>query len=118
MNTGLRLFGLFSIIPATMLLTVSFFVMFGLLKTENQKLKTFGRAVTMLLWICAAVILISGLYLTVTGHHPFIPTISRSQNPMMSPEMANMRRIMMQQKMRQMQRQIPMADIETTQDLR
>lgn len=111
MQLGLRLFGLFAIVPATMLLTVSFFVLFALLKTENKALKTFGITLVVLLCLCAVMMLTSGLYLTITGHHPFIPASYRNQGAMMNygkmnPDMMKMKCEMMKKKMMQMKDQM------------
>jgi len=68
----IRFTGLFAIIPATVLLTISFFVLFTLTKVENTGLKKFGKCVAVLLWIAAGLIVLGGLFILVTGHHPMI----------------------------------------------
>lgn len=60
----------FSIIPATVFLTVSFFVLFAVQKTETQGLKQFGRIVAVLLWISSAAVLSMGIFVLTTGRHP------------------------------------------------
>ena len=75
---------LFILIPVTGLLTVSFFVLFALQKAESNKLKSFGRVIAMLLWICAALVLLSGIYaasLTCTGFCPLKSKSSCVVNP-------------------------------------
>lgn len=68
----LRLMGVFAIIPTTMLLVVSFFVLFTLRKTEAQALKVFGYVIVALLW-CAAILVFSmGIYTISTGRHPMM----------------------------------------------
>lgn len=58
---------LFAIVYATILLTVSFFVLFALRKVEAQGLKAFGYLVTALLWIAAFLIFSAGLYSVSSG---------------------------------------------------
>lgn len=65
-----RLIGILAVVPATMLLAVSFFVLFILRKTEDKGLKTFGYVITALLWFCAAVVFSFGIYTLATGCHP------------------------------------------------
>ncbi len=62
-----RLCGMFFVIPATVLLTVSFFVLFAIRKVETRNLKTFGLVVAVLLWICAAIVFFAGVYTMSTG---------------------------------------------------
>lgn len=67
-----RLIGLFAIIPATAFLTISFFVLFTLRKTETQGLKAFGYVVAALLWVSALMIFSVGVYTLSTGKHPMV----------------------------------------------
>lgn len=46
----------FAIVHTALLLTVSFFVLLAIRKVDTQPLKVFGYAVTVLLWIAAALI--------------------------------------------------------------
>jgi len=48
---------IFAIVPMTILLTVSFFVLLVARKTDVQGLKVFGFVVAALLWVCAAIML-------------------------------------------------------------
>jgi len=57
----MRIFGLFSLIPVTMMLMVSFFVLFAIGKVKADGLKKFGRVIAVLLWICSAVVLSFGI---------------------------------------------------------
>jgi len=66
----MRIMGLLSIIPATVFLTVSFFVLFAVQKTETRGLKQFGRLIAALLWISAAAVLSMGICVLTTGRHP------------------------------------------------
>ena len=67
-----RLAGLFAIIPATLLLAVSFFVLFTIRKIETQGLKAFGYVVSALLWFSALLVFSAGIYTISTGRHPMI----------------------------------------------
>jgi len=75
---------LFSLIPVTGLLTVSFFVLFSLQKVESKKLKSFGRVIAMLLCVCAALVLLTGIYagfLAYPGYCPLKSKCSGMVNP-------------------------------------
>ena len=65
-----RLIGLLAAIPMTMLLTVSFFVLFAVRKQESQGLKAFGYFVTVLLWCSALLVLSCSIYVLSTGRSP------------------------------------------------
>jgi len=67
-----RLLGLLAIIPASVLLTISFFVLFTLRKTEVQGLKAFGYVIAVLLWIGVLLVLSVGAYTLSTGRHPMM----------------------------------------------
>ncbi|MDD5136590.1 MAG: hypothetical protein PHX20_03925 [Candidatus Omnitrophica bacterium] len=47
--------GMLSVIPTSVLLTISFFVLLALKKVETQSLKIFGYCIAVLLWISAAI---------------------------------------------------------------
>jgi hypothetical protein len=63
----LRVLGLFAIIPAVLLITVSFFVMFTLTKVEKSVLRIFGMVAIGLLWIAALVVFSAGLLIVADG---------------------------------------------------
>lgn len=63
----MRLVGLFALIPAAVLLTISFFVLVVLRKLDTQGLKTFGYVVAVLLWVAAALVISAGAYTTASG---------------------------------------------------
>ena len=67
-----RLAGTFAIIPTTILLTISFFVLVVVRKVEAQALKAFGYVIAAFLWVSAALVFSTGIYVLATGHHPFI----------------------------------------------
>jgi len=59
-----------SFIPATIFLTISFFVLLCSEKTESPGLKTFGKVVAVLLWASAIMVIICGIYMCVSGKCP------------------------------------------------
>ena len=65
-----RLLGLFAIIPATLLLTVSFFVLFSIRRTDAHGLKAFGYVVAAFLWAATLLVVSAGIYTVSTGRHP------------------------------------------------
>lgn len=75
-----RLLGIYTIIPATIFLTISYFVMLTLRKVEGKGLKGFGNFVVFCLWVCALVIFLSGVYAIVTGRHPMVMIIHQAIN--------------------------------------
>ena len=74
----IRLLGMYTIIPATLFLTISFFVMFTIRKIENRGLKNFGNMIVFLLWACALMIFLSGIYAVITGRHPIVMIIHQA----------------------------------------
>ena len=67
---GFRILGLFALIPVSLLLTVSFFILFALRKTEVQGLKAFGYVTAALVWVAALLVFSSGVYIISTGRPP------------------------------------------------
>lgn len=65
----MRFMGLIVLIPTSVLLTASFFVLFAIEKVAGQGLKTFGRVVAALLIIVAVLLLSVGVYTVSTGRH-------------------------------------------------
>ena len=51
-----------AVIPISMLLTASFFVLFTLRKVEERWLKTFGYVVTGFLWLAALIVFSGAAY--------------------------------------------------------
>lgn len=81
-----RLIGLFAIIPTTMLLAVSFFVLFTARKAEQQELKIFGIVIAVLLWISAALVFSSGFYTIATGRCPVMKMHKMMMHKMCYPQ--------------------------------
>lgn len=67
-----RVMGLFALIPATLLLAVSFFVLLSLRKVEQEGFRLFGYSIAVLLWLGAALIFSAGAYTVSTGRHPML----------------------------------------------
>ena len=65
-----RIMGFFAIIPATILLSISFFVLLVLRKAESQGLKAFGYVIASLLWLSSLLVVSMGIYTVSTGRHP------------------------------------------------
>ncbi len=81
-----RLMGMFALIPATILLTVSFFVLFAIRKSETAGIKAFGYVVAGLLWAGALMVFSLGVYTISTGRHPVMPCMMAGKMSMMSPD--------------------------------
>jgi hypothetical protein len=64
-----RLAGLFAIIPLTVLLTISFFVLFARTKIESVALRAFAVVIALLLWLSGLLIFSGGAYTLMTGKH-------------------------------------------------
>ena len=76
--------GLFSIVPTTIFLCISFFVLVVLRSINEKKLKIFGFVVVALLCISAVLIFSTGIYTMCTGRHPMKRTMKqRMYHPMM-----------------------------------
>lgn len=73
-----RLLGMYTIIPATVFLTISFFVMVAIWKIDNRGLRIFGNLVVFLLWVCSLMLFLSGTYAVITGRHPIVMIIHQA----------------------------------------
>ena len=93
-----RLVGLFAIIPTTVLLTISFFVLFTLRKTETIGLKAFGYVVAVLLWVAALLVISVGVYTLSTGRHPMKSMMQEMMRSKMQGMMSGQMPAMMQGK--------------------
>jgi len=67
---SVRLLGLFALIPTTVLLSISFFILLVLNTIKSEGLKIFGYCLAVLLWISAALVFSSGVYTLVVGYPP------------------------------------------------
>ena len=79
---GAKLMGLFAIVPTTLILTVSLFVLLSLRKVESDALKAFGYCVAALLWISAILVFSSGVYTIATGKCPMQKMMMQKQGMM------------------------------------
>ena len=69
----LRMTGFFTILPAAILLTISYFVLFTARKLEpSDRLRGLARFVAGLLWLAMALVLAMGAYIVTTGNHPLV----------------------------------------------
>lgn len=92
-----RLIGLMAVVPVSVLLTISFFVLFVLRKVEDRALKVFGQTVAVLLWLAASIILACGLYVLITGKHLMIcpmMEMMKAKHHMMAPKMQEERQML------------------------
>lgn len=64
-----KMLAVLAIIPTTIFLTISFFVLVIVRKVDGQGLKAFGYVVAACLWASAIVIFSSGVYMALTGKH-------------------------------------------------
>lgn len=94
-----RLTGLFAIVPTTLVLTVSFFVLFALRKIESNILKSFGYVIAALLWVSALLVFSSGVYTLSTGKCPtqkmMMPKRAMISGGMMDKQMMMDKKMMM-----------------------
>jgi hypothetical protein len=60
---------LFSLIPATLVLVLGYFILFSSTKAEGA-VKTFGRVLAIWVFILAAVLPLAGAYATYAGFSP------------------------------------------------
>lgn len=67
-----KLIGIFAIIPVTLLLVVSFFVLFAVRKTDSAGLKAFGYVIAALLWLSSLLIFSTAVYSIATGKYPMM----------------------------------------------
>ena len=70
-----RMLGFGPFIPATMFLTISYFVIIVNSKIEVKGIKSFGKVVTVLLWICALLAIGLGTFILCNGKTPVVNSI-------------------------------------------
>lgn len=63
-----HMMGALAIVPAVMLVTLSYFVLFTREKTGDNIIKTFGLVIAILLWVAAAAVLGVGIANMGCGH--------------------------------------------------
>jgi len=74
-----RLIGVFALVPATMLLTVSYFVLFAQRKVDGGALKAFGYVVAALLWFGSVLFASAGVYTLATGRCPMMAAMQQKK---------------------------------------
>ncbi len=74
-----RLMGLCAIVPTTLVLTVSFFVLFALREVKSNVLKAFGYVIAALLWVSALLIFSGGIFTLATGKCPMQKMMQRNE---------------------------------------
>lgn len=77
-----RLMGLCAIVPTTLVLTVSFFVLFALREVKSNVLKAFGYVIAALLWVSALLIFSGGVFTLATGKCPMQKMMMQKQEMM------------------------------------
>jgi mannose/fructose/N-acetylgalactosamine-specific phosphotransferase system component IIC len=82
-----RLLGVFAFVHATVILTISFFVIFALRKVETKNLKMFGRVIVGLLWLGAILVFSVGIYITYKGKCKMRPMMQQMMQPHMQHHM-------------------------------
>ena len=85
-----RLAGLAALIPTTILLTISFFVLVVISKIEKQGLKAFGYVVAALLWAASLLVFSAGIYTLATGRCPMMEMMMRAKMERMHCAMGQM----------------------------
>ena len=75
---------LLSLIPATFLVVVGYFVLFSSAKTEGA-VKTFGQILAIWLFVLAAVVPAAGAYATYVGL-PSVDAMMQSMHPELAPK--------------------------------
>lgn len=78
----MRAAGLLAVVPVSVLLTISFFVLVALRKVDEKGVKAFGYVVVALLWLATLVIFSGGVYKIATGR-PKMPCMMMDKGPMM-----------------------------------
>jgi hypothetical protein len=82
-----KLIGLAAVVPISILLTISFFVLFSLRKLEAGALKAFGFVIAALRWLSALGVLSAGVYTLATGRCPLLTAIHEMKLKMCCPMM-------------------------------
>lgn len=70
-----RMLGMYMLVPATIMLTISYFVMAVNSKIEKKGLKSFGTFIVILLFLCALLALTFGVMILLNGKPPVVQSI-------------------------------------------
>jgi len=63
----IKMIGTLFIVPTTVLLTISYFVVVVNSKIQEKPIKVFGWVIAVLLWIAALAVLTTGMYVSAKG---------------------------------------------------
>ena len=74
-----KFLGMAAMVYTTILLAVSFFVLFVNTKVVGRGLKIYGYIVATLLGLAAIAVLSSGIYISLRGHQPMMQDMMRGQ---------------------------------------
>lgn len=77
-----RVMGLFAILPISILLTISFFVLLSMRKADTKGLKVFGYVVAGILWAAALLVFSTGVYSVATGRGSACPVLGMMSGKM------------------------------------
>lgn len=83
----LRSFGLLTVMPVTILLTISLFVLLIIRKVDGHGLKIFSYVIVALLWLTAIIIFSTGIYALSSGQNMMNPPMGPPMKPMMHQRM-------------------------------
>jgi hypothetical protein len=72
---------LLALVPISVILAISFFVLVTLRKVSEKGIRAFGYGVAVLLWVAALVIIAGGIYKADTGK-PMMPCMMMGKGPM------------------------------------
>ncbi|MCX5782513.1 MAG: hypothetical protein NT145_07430 [Elusimicrobia bacterium] len=70
-----RMLGMYMLVPATVLLTISYFVMAVNGKLDKKGLKTFGTIIVILLFLSALLAIVFGTMILALGKPPIVHSI-------------------------------------------
>lgn len=76
---------IFSLIPATFLVTIGYLVLFASLKTAAAGIKTFGRVLAIWIFLIALVPPIAGAYITLSEQCPIEQVLKELGKPSIKP---------------------------------
>lgn len=85
-----RAAGLLLVVPVSVLLTISFFVLITLRKVEEKGIKAFGYVVVAILWLATLVVFSGGIYKIATGKPKMPPCMMMNRGPMQMMDRAPM----------------------------
>ena len=58
--------GFMLFIPMMGLMSLSFFILFAVTKTDKEKLRSFGRVLAVAIWVVVAILLVCAILMIVT----------------------------------------------------